>query len=180
MLPEERFDEFPLEEVREVLRCARDPELLRDLEELLRELDDLPREVLRWDPEELPRDLEDLLRAVLRCEPEELLRRELLLLPLLFDELLRGGTLSPSRRASERPMAMACFGLVTFLPLRPILSLPCFISCISSWTFSCAFRPYFLPPEDLLDEDLLFVAIRRSPFPDWEAAQDEEVARRDA
>ena len=30
------------------------------------------------------------------------------------------GTLAPACRASERPMAMACFRLVTFLPLRPL------------------------------------------------------------
>jgi hypothetical protein len=28
-------------------------------------------------------------------------------------------------------MAMACFGFVTFLPLRPDFSLPRFIACIS-------------------------------------------------
>ena len=42
-----------------------------------------------------------------------------------------GGTFAPFLRASERPMAMACFGLVTFFPLRPLFSLPCFISRIS-------------------------------------------------
>lgn len=51
-----------------------------------------------------------------------------------------GGALSPSRRASERPIAMACFGLVTFLPV-PVLSLPCLNSCISSCTLSCVFFP---------------------------------------
>ena len=35
-----------------------------------------------------------------------------------------GGTFSPFLRASDRPMAIACFGLVTFLPLRPLFSLP--------------------------------------------------------
>ena len=37
----------------------------------------------------------------------------------------------PLRRASERPIAIACFRLVTFLPERPDLSLPCSISRIS-------------------------------------------------
>jgi hypothetical protein len=32
------------------------------------------------------------------------------------------GTLAPSRRASESPIAIACFRLVTFLPERPDLS----------------------------------------------------------
>lgn len=35
-----------------------------------------------------------------------------------------GGTFSPLRRAFERPIAIACFGLVTFFPLRPLFSLP--------------------------------------------------------
>src|SRR4051794_35735288 len=38
-------------------------------------------------------------------------------------------------------MAIACLRLVTFLPLRPLFSLPCFISCIS--------RSTFLPAEGL-------------------------------
>lgn len=58
---------------------------------------------------------------------------------------------------------MACLRLVTFLPLRPLFSLPCFISRISVWTFFCAFGPYFLPPE-LLCEDELLVAMEQSPF----------------
>lgn len=108
------------------------PELLvaRPFEEL-RALRWVRAELLPWDFEELLRRLEELVRDVLRCERDpELLFFEL----LLFEERLRGdeGTFAPSRRASERPMAMACFGLVTFFPLRPMRSLPCFISCISS------------------------------------------------
>ena len=34
------------------------------------------------------------------------------------------GTFSPFLRASDKAMAMACFGLVTFLPLPPLFSLP--------------------------------------------------------
>src|SRR6185503_6753402 len=34
------------------------------------------------------------------------------------------GTFFPFFRASERPIAIACFRLVTFLPLRPLLSVP--------------------------------------------------------
>lgn len=123
--------------------------------------EECPFDVLRCEPEELPRDFEELLREERRCEPEELLFFALLFLP---EDFLRGegGTFAPSRRASDRPIAIACLGLVTFLPLRPLLSLPRFISCISSRTFSCAFGPYFLPPEDLLE--LFFVAIQNSPF----------------
>ncbi len=32
------------------------------------------------------------------------------------------GTFAPDFRASDNPMAMACFGFVTFFPLRPLLS----------------------------------------------------------
>ncbi len=35
-----------------------------------------------------------------------------------------GGTFFPARRASERPIAIACLGLMTFFPLRPLVSVP--------------------------------------------------------
>lgn len=118
------------------------PELLleRPFAELRCALDELLRLL------ELPRDLDE--RAVRRCELEELLFFALLFFALLFfaplfllDDFLRGeeGTLSPSRRASDRPIAIACLGFVTFFPLRPLFSCPRFISCISSRTFSPAF-----------------------------------------
>jgi hypothetical protein len=53
------------------------------------------------------------------------------------------GTFAPSERASESPMAMACFGLVTFFPLRPDFSLPRLNSCISRSTVFEAFGLYF-------------------------------------
>ena len=34
------------------------------------------------------------------------------------------GTFAPARRASDRPMAIACFLLLTFLPDLPLLSVP--------------------------------------------------------
>ena len=43
------------------------------------------------------------------------------------------------RRASESPIAIACFRLLTFLPDRPDLRVPRFISCISRATVSPAF-----------------------------------------
>ncbi len=49
-----------------------------------------------------------------------------------------GGSFAPDLRASESPIAIACFGFVTFLPLRPLLSFPCFISFISSSTWALA------------------------------------------
>jgi hypothetical protein len=79
-----------------------------------------------------------------------------------FDEDFLG-TFAPSLRASERPIAMACLRLVTFLPLRPLFSLPSFISRISSRTFSPARGLYFLAPDDFFEE-LFFIAIQHSPF----------------
>ena len=52
------------------------------------------------------------------------------------------GTLAPARRASERPIAIACFRLFTLLPDRPLFNVPLLRSCIALFTFSCAFLPY--------------------------------------
>jgi len=131
------------------------------------------RPELRCDPDERY-DPEELLRELLRWEREELL----LVLERLREDALRG-TIAPSRRASESPMATACLRLVTFLPLRPLFSVPCFFSCMARLTFLPAFGLYFLPPEDLCDEDFL-VGMDILPSPDWEAIADEEVARREA
>src|SRR5271163_769712 len=60
----------------------------------------------------------------------------------LVAERLRVGTLPPARRASLRPMAIACLRLVTFLPDRPDLSSPRFISRIARSTFLRAFGAY--------------------------------------
>ena len=48
-------------------------------------------------------------------------------------------------RASDNPIAMACFGFVTFFPLRPDLSCPFFIARISRSTDFEAFGLYFRP-----------------------------------
>jgi hypothetical protein len=53
-----------------------------------------------------------------------------------FDDFLRDGTLPPSRRASERPIAIACFRLFTFFPELPLFSVPCLRSCIAFSTLS--------------------------------------------
>jgi hypothetical protein len=47
-------------------------------------------------------------------------------------------------------MAIACFGFVTFLPLRPDLRVPRFISFISVSTFLLAEGEYFWPEVFLL------------------------------
>ena len=54
------------------------------------------------------------------------------------------GTRAPFLRASLRPMAMACFRLVTFLPLRPLLSVPRLRRRIADRTVLLAPRLYFL------------------------------------
>jgi len=59
------------------------------------------------------------------------------------DRRLRRGTLPSARRASDRPIAMACFLLVTFLPERPLLNVPRLRSRITFRTFFCAVLPYF-------------------------------------
>jgi hypothetical protein len=55
------------------------------------------------------------------------------------------GTLAPDLRASDRPIAIACFGFVTFLPLRPDFSFPSFIALISRSTDLEALGLYFRP-----------------------------------
>ncbi|RYE25975.1 MAG: hypothetical protein EOP51_02080, partial [Sphingobacteriales bacterium] len=53
------------------------------------------------------------------------------------------GTLAPASRASDKPIAIACLRLVTFLPERPDFSVPSFISSITLCTFFCALSEYF-------------------------------------
>ena len=65
------------------------------------------------------------------------------------------GTLAPARRASESPIAMACFRLFTRLPERPERSSPRFISCSERSTFFEAFGPYFRGREELPRDDAL-------------------------
>jgi hypothetical protein len=62
---------------------------------------------------------------------------------VFLDDVFFAGTLPPAARASDRPIAIACLRLVTFLPLPPLLSVPALRSCITFSTFSCAFAPYF-------------------------------------
>jgi hypothetical protein len=53
-----------------------------------------------------------------------------------------GGTFAPDLRASDRPIAIACFRLLTFLPDLPDFNFPRFISCIALPTLAEAFLPY--------------------------------------
>ena len=57
---------------------------------------------------------------------------------VFFAAVFLAGTLAPRSLASDKPIAMACLREVTFLPLRPLLSLPSFISCMASFTFLSA------------------------------------------
>ena len=50
---------------------------------------------------------------------------------------------------------MACFGLVTFFPLRPDFSFPCFISRISRSTALPAAGLYLRELDDFFEEDFL-------------------------
>ena len=52
------------------------------------------------------------------------------------------GTFPPARRASDSPIAIACFRLVTFFPERPLLNVPLLRSRIALLTFWEAFLPY--------------------------------------
>ena len=54
------------------------------------------------------------------------------------------GTLAPFFRASERPMAIACFRLFTLPPLPPFpdRKVPFFFLCIALFTDLPAARPY--------------------------------------
>src|SRR3954447_22550654 len=60
------------------------------------------------------------------------------------------GTFLPDLRASESPIAMACLRLLTFLPERPLFSVP--------------FLRFFIAPSTFLDAPLeYFLAITFSP-----------------
>src|ERR1700741_1167300 len=65
---------------------------------------------------------------------------ELFLVP--FFEPFLEGTFAPASRASESPIAIACFLLVTFFPERPLFSVPFFRSCMAFSTFLPAFLLY--------------------------------------
>jgi hypothetical protein len=115
------------------------------LEDFFFRLDDFRDEDFRDEDfrDEVFRD-EDFRLVDLRLEdfdlPELFLRLADFFLLDLLD--LREGTLSPSLRASESPIAMACLRLFTFLPVLPLFSLPCLYSSITFFTFFCAFLPY--------------------------------------
>jgi len=66
------------------------------------------------------------------------------------DDLRLRGTFVPDRRASDRPIATACFLLVTRFAERPDRNFPSFISCMARPTLVRAFVPYLRRPVDFL------------------------------
>jgi hypothetical protein len=53
------------------------------------------------------------------------------------------GTFAPAALASERPIAIACLRLVTFLPDRPLFKVPDLRSFIARSTLADVFFEYF-------------------------------------
>ena len=51
------------------------------------------------------------------------------------------GTLAPFRRASDKPIAIACLRLLTRLPLLPLVNVPFFRLCIVRLTDFWALLP---------------------------------------
>jgi len=107
------------------------------------DLRDVPRELdLRVELDFLPEldfrpELD--LRPELDFRPELDLRPELDFRPEL-DLVLREGTLPPARRASDRPIAIACLRLVTLRP-DPLFNVPRLRSRIARATFCLDFAP---------------------------------------
>jgi hypothetical protein len=93
----------------------------------------------------------------------ELFRFELFRFELFRFELFRlapfffFGTFAPERRASDNPIAIACFLLFTLRPDRPDLSVPFFRFFIAPSTFFDADLLYLRPP-------FFFLAAMLAPF----------------
>jgi hypothetical protein len=79
----------------------------------------------------------------------------------LRERVRRLGTLPPARRACDSPIAIACFLLVTFLPERPLRSVPRLRSFIAFLTLVDAFLPY-LAMSHSLDLGRVDVAVHRA------------------
>ena len=121
----------------------REPVFCREVERFFGELDRWRDDVerLRAEPDRSCELVERLRDDVERLDVRPLLvdfRLEEELRLVLFFE----GTRPPARRASERPIAIACLRDFTFFPERPDLSSPRFISCMLFATFLPAVFPY--------------------------------------
>jgi hypothetical protein len=95
-----------------------DPPRRREVAELLLRRVELPLRALELD---------------FRPRPELVLRPELAF-------FLRAGTFPPARRASDRPIAIACLRLFTFCP-EPLFNVPRLRSRIARATFCLDFAP---------------------------------------
>lgn len=71
------------------------------------------------------------------------------------------GTLAPERRASDKPIAIACLRLLTFRPL-PDFSLPRLNLCISFSTDFEAFGPYFRLLDFFREDEELELRLERA------------------
>ena len=73
-----------------------------------------------------------------------------------------GGTFAPFLRASDRPIAMACFLLFTRPPLPPLPErrVPCFLRCIALLTLFFAALPYLGISPPRMRTDLRLMANR--------------------
>jgi hypothetical protein len=88
--------------------------------------------------EQQSRSAARLVKAVLTAHPSGV-REALINQAIALRRRKRGyfllGTFFPARRASDRPIAMACFLLFTFRPLRPFFKVPRLRSCMARFTF---------------------------------------------
>ena len=114
--------------------------MLRLVVPLFRPPEALVRGVARFDVADFEREVDFFAVPDFERADDEVL---FFFVVFVVDEDFAFGTFPPARRASERPMAIACLRLVTFFPLPPLFSVPAFRSCIAFSTFSCAFFPYF-------------------------------------
>jgi hypothetical protein len=81
-----------------------------------------------------------------------------------FRDEERDGTLAPFSRASLRPIAIACFRLVTRRP-EPLLSVPRFLRRIVDSTFFDADLPYFAMRDVLLGRCAANTVLKGRPVP---------------
>lgn len=89
-----------------------------------------------------------------------------------YDELFFRGTLAPFLRASESPIAIACFRLFTVPPFppRPDLRVPLFFRRIALATVFRGALPYLVLPDDFFFaamEDLLKKRFKESFSRSW-------------
>jgi hypothetical protein len=85
---------------------------------------------------------EAVFLAVVLFLGADFFRDDFFALFFLADFFLGAGTLAPFCRASDKPIAIACLRLVTFLPLLPLRKVPFFLRRIALSTVFCDFFEY--------------------------------------